>query len=128
MTTMHNVNVDFLNIDGQPVSLTIERAWSVVYSDTTQSLTVQSSDTHLILKGAAFKSITRFDSRTVESTVSEWQRRDMDADVRQLLRDRQKISGIKLVRTVLGYDLKGAKEYVERIEREPTIDYNDIPF
>jgi hypothetical protein len=128
MSNLHNVEIEFRNAHGDIVERIIPRAYEARY-DFSTGVTVRSADDVFILRDTS--RIVRFDMRTVESTVSDWQRADLDADVRQLLRNRQKIAAIKLVRTVLGLGLRDAKAYVERIgdaDQPSEVDYSDIPF
>tara|TARA_S200002703_G_scaffold81816_1_gene70541 strand:- start:1464 stop:1820 length:357 start_codon:yes stop_codon:yes gene_type:complete len=113
----HHVEVEFRNAQGDIVERIFQRAHEARY-DYTTGVVVRTASEQFVLRDTS--RVVRFDMRTIESTVTDWQRADLDADVRQLLRDRKKIPAIKLVRSVLGYGLREAKEYVERIE--------DIPF
>lgn len=129
---LHNVEIEFRNADGDIVERIIPRAFEARY-DFSTGVTVRSAEQHFILRDLS--RVVRFDVRTVESTVSARERSDLDADVRVLLRDRQKIAAIKLVRTVLGFGLRESKLYVERIGDQMEadklaneIDYSDIPF
>ena len=124
MGNMFNVEIEYQTLAGETVERTFERCYNASF-DYTTGVQIRTAAEQFILRDTS--RVVRYEQRTVESTVSDWRRRDLDADVRQLLRDGQKIAAIKLVRTVLGYDLRNAKHYVENLP-EPGADYSDIPF
>ena len=123
-----HIEIEFRDADGNLQSRVFPRATSHSFEVAT-GLEIRSGMVNRFMI-RDYSQVTRFEASTLRDRMTDEEFDDLRADIGELCANKKRIPAIKLVREKLGYDLKGAKDYIdadwprEKVER----DFDDIPF
>lgn len=121
-----HIEIEFRDADGNLQSRVFPRATNHSFEVST-GLEVREGCNRFMIRD--WSQVTRFESCTLRSRLTDDEFEDFRANVGELCANRKRIPAIKLVRETLGYDLKGSKDYVDAdwpVVKD--VDYGDIPF
>ena len=111
MSNLQRVEVEYVNADGIVIKRVFDRAYSAKLSY--DGLDICQGAERLFIRNP-HTCVNVFSVTSIESTVSDWQKQDMDREAGKLCLKGCRIQAIKAVRTTMGWDLKESKAYIDR--------------
>jgi len=136
-----HIEIEFRDADGNLQSRVFPRATSHSFEFST-GLEIRSGMVNRFMI-RDYSQVTRFEASTLRDRMTDEEFDDLRADIGELCANKKRIPAIKLVREKLGYDLKGAKDYIDadwpadKFDRlnpaldprnDERADFDDIPF